>query len=59
MATARDHPKTPDRINDMQGRIRSMAGSSGLITDEPEFHEAKVRIAPSRASPGRRFHVAG
>ena len=34
------------RINDIQGRIGSMASSSGLITDEPEFHEAKSRIAP-------------
>src|SRR5205085_6944553 len=28
------------------GAIGSMAGSSGLITDEPEFREAKARIAP-------------
>ena len=41
-----DHPMTQDRINDIQGRIGSMASSSGLITDEPEFHEAKSRIAP-------------
>src|SRR5436305_11091423 len=38
-----DHPLTQDRINDIQGRIGSMASSSGLITDEPEFHEAKHR----------------
>ena len=41
-----DHPLTQDRINDVQSRIGSMASSSGLITDEPEFHEAKARIAP-------------
>jgi predicted Zn-dependent protease len=41
-----DHPLTQDRINDIQGRIGSMASSSGLITDEPEFHEAKSRAAP-------------
>jgi predicted Zn-dependent protease len=41
-----DHPLTQSRINDIQGRIGSMASSSGLITDEPEFHEAKSRIAP-------------
>ena len=34
-----DHPLTQDRINDVSGRIGSMASSSGLITDEPEFHE--------------------
>lgn len=39
-----DHPLTQDRINDVQGRIGSMASSSGLITDEPEFHEAKSRL---------------
>ena len=38
-----DHPGTQDRINDIQGRIGSMASSSGMITDEPEFHEAKAR----------------
>ena len=38
-----DHPGTQDRINDIQSRIGSMASSSGLITDEPEFHEAKAR----------------
>ncbi len=38
-----DHPGTQDRINDIQGRIGSMASSSGWITDEPEFHEAKAR----------------
>jgi predicted Zn-dependent protease len=41
-----DHPLTPDRIRDVQGRVGSMASSSGLITDEPEFHEAKARVAP-------------
>jgi predicted Zn-dependent protease len=39
-----DHPLTQDRINDIQGRVGSMASSSGLITDEPEFHEAKNRL---------------
>ena len=39
-----DHPMTQDRINDVQGRIGSMASSSGLITDEPEVHEAKARL---------------
>jgi predicted Zn-dependent protease len=39
-----DHPLTQDRINDVSGRIGSMASSSGLITDEPEFHEAKSRL---------------
>jgi predicted Zn-dependent protease len=39
-----DHPLTQDRINDVQSRIGSMASSSGLITDEPEFHEAKARL---------------
>jgi predicted Zn-dependent protease len=41
-----DHPLTQERINDIQGRIGSMASSSGLIRDEPEFQEAKRRIAP-------------
>jgi len=41
-----DHPLTQDRIRDVQGRVGSMASSSGLITDEPEFHEVKSRIAP-------------
>jgi predicted Zn-dependent protease len=39
-----DHPLTQDRINDIQGRIGGMASSSGLITDEPEFHEVKNRL---------------
>jgi predicted Zn-dependent protease len=39
-----DHPLTQDRINDVQSRIGNMASSSGLITDEPEFHEAKARL---------------
>ena len=39
-----DHPLTQDRINDVQSRIGSMASSGGLITDEPEFHEAKSRL---------------
>jgi beta-barrel assembly-enhancing protease len=39
-----DHPLTQDRINDVQSRIGSMASSSGLITDEPEFHQAKSRL---------------
>lgn len=39
-----DHPLTQDRINDIQGRIGGMASSSGLITDEPEFHEVKDRL---------------
>jgi len=39
-----DHPLTSDRIKDVQGRIGSMASSGGLITDEPEFHEAKSRL---------------
>ena len=39
-----DHPLTQDRINDIQGRIGGMASSSGIITDEPEFHEVKDRL---------------
>ena len=39
-----DHPLTQDRINDVSSRIGSMASSSGLITDEPEFHETKSRL---------------
>jgi len=39
-----DHPLTQDRINDVSGRIGSMASSSGMITDEPEFHETKSRL---------------
>lgn len=39
-----DHPLTQDRINDIQGRVGGMASSSGLITDEPEFHEVKNRL---------------
>ena len=39
-----DHPLTQDRINDIQSRVGGMASSSGLITDEPEFHEVKNRL---------------
>jgi predicted Zn-dependent protease len=39
-----DHPGTQDRINDIQGRIGGMASNSGLITDEPEFHDMKSRV---------------
>ena len=39
-----DHPLTQDRINNIQGRVGGMASSSGLITDEPEFHEVKNRL---------------